>query len=191
MEDSLYQQGFTFSDLVWWSQLPKPSTWERLGSPWKTYKLSLFLIRTSLASIWDSRNDSPYKWGIHRTFNSSQWFSFTLKTPSHSPKSIYIPGSPQINCMHTSPPQIKVLTQAKIIYESCFIEDCQRRPSPPLTHSQRDGCTVMSGQPEREELEDGEPQLDSKTHTTVAHSYWWHLNSNFKESIRNFIFASK
>jgi hypothetical protein len=41
MEESLYQPGFPFSDLVWGSWIPTPSTWGRLSSPWQTSGLPL------------------------------------------------------------------------------------------------------------------------------------------------------
>ena len=98
-----------------------------------------------------------------------------------------------IKCMHTSPPRIKKHVQAKIVSESCFIE--QRRPPlkravtlstlenffpfTPTICSHLDAeelypfwalslpalCASWSEHLEREEAEAPEPQLDSKMHT--------------------------
>ena len=85
MKDSLYQQGFPFSEILFGEPYLQPEEcWVVFVGP--TSSTSSFLIRTCPASTWDSWNASPCKWGIHSTLNSSQWFTFTMKTPSHSPR---------------------------------------------------------------------------------------------------------
>ena len=73
-----------------------------LGRP--TSSTSSFSIRTCPASTWKSWNASSYKWSIHSTLNSSQWFSFTLKTLSHSWRSFQYIILFTMNIMYTYNP---------------------------------------------------------------------------------------
>lgn len=63
---------------------------------------SSFLKRTCPANTLDSRNANSMQMRHSQYLSFSQWFTFTLKIPSHSPRFIYSLSSPQIKCMHTS-----------------------------------------------------------------------------------------
>lgn len=76
---SLYQQGFPFCDLIWVAQSPHSLPKQvHIALNGTTSSTSSFPMRTCPAGV--SWNTTTCKRGLI----SSQWFSFTLKTPFHS-----------------------------------------------------------------------------------------------------------
>lgn len=124
MEVSLYQQNFSFSDLVWesWPQYSLLGTTEYSLADLQIQLplIPLTPLKTSPSSTCYSWNAYPCNWGIHRTLKLYPMIFIYPENSFHSPRFTHTPGSLQIMYMHTSPPCIK---------DSCFVEDSQRIPS--------------------------------------------------------------
>lgn len=168
MKDSLYQQGFPFSEILFGEPYLQPEEcWVVFVGP--TSSTSSFLIRTCPERTWDAWNASPYKWSIHSTLNSSQLFSFTLTTPFYCPRFISSSGSPWIKFICISPSWKRYAHKLRSSKRAVSLKII----GVPSTHSLLDW--ILQTQPipdfillDRCAAESGNPKGENGGHKTIA-----------------------
>ena len=122
---SIYQQGFSFSDLVWGAQNPYTRT---CGMSHSLGKTTGPIQPTPLRKPFSE----PLRFLVRHLSTTSQLPLPTMTTPTPPENYYIIEYPPHIKYLCKSSSPINIYVQAKIVLKSCFIKDPQRRPSPHL-----------------------------------------------------------